>query len=153
MKDFENAIKDYTTALQIDSKHFKAYYNRAFCWDKLGNLEESEKDYDAAIKIQPNNISALHHLGTVREKLGGDYLALALDSFNAVLSLDNKYSPSYNGRGLVWDRLFNFNEAIKDFSYAIELDGKNAVYWHNRGCCFRNMGMLDKAMNDFNEAV
>jgi tetratricopeptide (TPR) repeat protein len=45
--------------------------------------------------------------------------------------MDSNYSPSYNGRGLVWDRFFNFGEAIKDFSKAIELDPENAVYWHN----------------------
>ena len=44
-RDFYNAIKDYTTAIQIDSNHFKAFYNRAFCWDKLGKLEEAERDY------------------------------------------------------------------------------------------------------------
>jgi Flp pilus assembly protein TadD len=84
--------------------------------------------------MQNNNISALHHLGTVREKLGGEKLSLALENFNTVIELNPKYSPSYNGRGLVWDRFFNFEEAIKDFSSAIELDSNNAVYWHNRAC-------------------
>ena len=55
--------------------------------------------------------------------MGGDRLSLALENFNEVLHLDHTYAPSYNGRGLVWDRFFNFEEAIKDFSNAIELDG------------------------------
>jgi len=57
-----------------------------------------------------------------------------------VLQEDASYAPSFNGRGLVWDRFYNFEEAIKDFSAAIALDQANAVYWHNRACCFRNMG-------------
>ena len=61
-------------------------------------------------------------MGTIREKMGGDRLSLALENFNEVLELDRKYAPSYNGRGLVWDRFFNFEEAIKDFTFAIELD-------------------------------
>ena len=72
--------------------------------------------------------------------MGGERLSLALDAFNQVLHLDSGYAPSFNGRGLVWDRFFNFDEAIKDFSSAIELDSQNAVYWHNRACCYRNMG-------------
>ncbi len=55
--------------------------------------------------------------------MGGDRLSLALDAFNQVLALDPSYAPSFNGRGLVWDRFFNFEEAIKDFTGAIELDG------------------------------
>lgn len=45
--------------------------------------------------------------------------------------MDQTYAPSFNGRGLVWDRFFNFEEALKDFTVAIKLDSSNAVYWHN----------------------
>jgi tetratricopeptide (TPR) repeat protein len=37
-------------------------------------LEEAERDYILAINLQPGNISALHHLGTIREKMGGERL-------------------------------------------------------------------------------
>lgn len=33
--DFESAVKDYTKALEIDPKHFKAVYNRGFSYDKV----------------------------------------------------------------------------------------------------------------------
>ena len=54
--------------------------------------------------------------------MGGDKLELALENFNQVIELDQQYAPSFNGRGLVWDRFFNFDEAINDFTKAIELD-------------------------------
>ena len=95
----------------------------------------------------------MHHLGTIREKMGGDKLSLALENFNEVLEIDKNYAPSYNGRGLVWDRFFNFEEAIKDFTNAIQLDNENPVYWHNRACCFRNMGQMEKSVEDFNKAI
>lgn len=69
------------------------------------------------------------------------------------MKIDDKYSPSYNGRGLVWDRFFNFEEAIKDFTKAIEIDPENAVYWHNWACCFWNKGDLEAALEDFDKAV
>ena len=31
----EDAVADYTTALGLDPRHFKALYNRAFCFDKV----------------------------------------------------------------------------------------------------------------------
>lgn len=116
MRNYEKAIEDYSTAIKINPQHFKAFYNRAFCWDKLGNFDWSEIDYISAVSIQSDNISAIHHLGTVWEKIGGDKLSLALQNFNDVINLDENYSPSYNGRGLVWDRFFNFEEALKDFT-------------------------------------
>ena len=54
--------------------------------------------------------------------------------------MDSSYAPAYNGRGLVWDRFLNFDEAIQDFTSAVNLEKNNAVYWHNRACCFRNTG-------------
>lgn len=54
----------------------------------------------------------MHHLGTIREKIGGDRLPMALENFNQVLMQDEHYAPSYNGRGLVWDRFFKYEEAI-----------------------------------------
>jgi len=50
--------------------------------DKLSKFEQAEQDYLRAIELQPKNISALHHLGTTREKIGGDKLDLALQNFN-----------------------------------------------------------------------
>ncbi len=71
---------------------------------------------------------------------------MSLENFNKALKLDSTYAPSFNGRGLVWDRMFNFEEAIEDFSKAIELDENHSVYWHNRGCCYRNMGKLEESL-------
>jgi lipoprotein NlpI len=58
-----------------------------------------------------------------------------MKNFNKAIGLDSAYAPSFNGRGLVWDRLGNFEAAVQDFSIAIELDQNHSVYWHNRGCC------------------
>lgn len=83
----------------------------------------------------------MHHLGNIREKIGGDRLPMAVQDFSLVLKLDANYAPAYNGRGLVLDRLGNYQDAIADFSKAVKLDNLNAVYWHNRACCYRNCAM------------
>lgn len=69
-----------------------------------------------ACKLQPNNVSALHHLGTIREKIGGDRLPYALRDFDEIIQLDQAYAPAFNGRGLVWDRLLHHEEAVTDFT-------------------------------------
>jgi Tfp pilus assembly protein PilF len=38
-------VKDYSSAIELDGKHFKAFYNRAFCYEKMGDLEKAERDY------------------------------------------------------------------------------------------------------------
>lgn len=130
---YEQAIFDYTKAVEIG---------------EMEMMKSGQKDKGVSKLVR-----ALHNLATIKEKLGGDYLGSALENFNKVILYDPKYAPSYNGRGLVWDRLFNFEEAIKDFSQAIYHDSNHAVYWHNRGCCYRNMGLLDESLKDFDKSL
>jgi len=37
--------------------------------------------------------------------MGGERLEKALMNFDKALQIDMNYAPSYNGRGLVWDRV------------------------------------------------
>lgn len=101
------------------------------------------------------------------EKVGGDKLYTALGYFNQyysctydfinlfirVLTLDPAYAPSYNGRGLVYDKLLKYDEAYQDFKKAMDLDPRNPVFIHNRACCLRNMGRLKEAIEDFSAAL
>jgi len=66
-----------------------------------------------------------------------------------VLQIDPGYAPSYNGRGLVWDKLVKYDEAYADFSRAIDLEPKNPVFIHNRACCLRNMGKYENGLLNF----
>ena len=116
LRKYIEAIEDYSKAINLDPNHFKAFYNRAFCQDKTGDLQEAEKDYIKSLEINPQSISALHHLATIQEKIGDDRLELSLENFNKALELDSNYAPSFNGRGLVWDRMFNFEEGIADIT-------------------------------------
>lgn len=141
------AIASFTKAIELDPSKADFYHNRGFAYRKIKMYEDAIADYTQAVMIGEQDmkdgenpsksntklVRALHNLATIQEKLGGDYLGAALENFNKAIEYDPKYSPSFNGRGLVWDRLFNFEEAIKDFSQAIYLDQNHAVYWHNRG--------------------
>ena len=84
---FSEAIVDYTRALSRNPKHFKAYYNRAFCYETLNKLEKAEGDYKLALELNESSISALHHLATVREKMGGDKLLLSILNFDRYISI------------------------------------------------------------------
>lgn len=56
LKKFKQAIEDYTEAISLNPSncfinlgHFRAYYYRALCYEKIGNLEKEEKDYKKAL--------------------------------------------------------------------------------------------------------
>jgi tetratricopeptide (TPR) repeat protein len=67
---FEQAIADYTMATQLNPSHCRAYYNRAFSYDRLARYEEAIADYSRALDIEPENATALHNRGSLFERLG-----------------------------------------------------------------------------------
>jgi len=83
------------------------------------------------------------------DKFGPDHFQKSLKYYNKAIKLDSTYSPSLNGRGLVFDKLKQYDSALNDFTLAMDLDPSNPVYIHNRACCLRNMGLLEKSIKDF----
>ena len=55
MKRYLEAIQDFTTAFELNPEHFKAIFNRAFCFEKLGKIQKSLEDYERCLAIQPSN--------------------------------------------------------------------------------------------------
>ena len=55
----EEAIKDYTKAIELDPKDAEAYNNRGTEFSSLGKSEEAIKDYTKAIELNPQYMSKL----------------------------------------------------------------------------------------------
>jgi tetratricopeptide (TPR) repeat protein len=43
----------------------------------------------------------------------------------------------YNGKGLIYDKLKEYQKSLENFSKAVYLEPNNPVYIHNRGCLNR----------------
>ena len=52
-KSFEAAIKDYSKAIEIDPKAFKAYGARGLAYLHLGKEGEAKRDFDMALQLNP----------------------------------------------------------------------------------------------------
>jgi tetratricopeptide (TPR) repeat protein len=52
-EDYENALKCYNEAIELDDKRAEFYDKRAAVHYKLENYRESIKDADAAIQLKP----------------------------------------------------------------------------------------------------
>ena len=64
-----------------------------------------------------------------------------------------KVPHAYNLRGLAYDELKNYREAIADFDMAIALDPKNAYAYNNRGNARKSLGDFNRAIGDFIRAA
>ena len=79
MEDYDEAMLDYTKALQMDDKMTDAYYNRAriiLSRKDIENpiIENAVKDLEKALELDENFIDALYAMAAAKKKLG-DYHA------------------------------------------------------------------------------
>lgn len=74
LENFDDAMLDYTKAIQLNLKWTDAYYNRARIAltrkdIKNPNLETVVSDLEKALELDPNFIDALYAMAAVQKKL------------------------------------------------------------------------------------
>ena len=67
---FEEALQDYSAAIQLNPRHCRAFYHRAFSNDRLRRYDAAVADYTRALEIQPGNATAYHNRASLFERLG-----------------------------------------------------------------------------------
>jgi tetratricopeptide (TPR) repeat protein len=81
LQEFDNAMLDYTKAIQLDDKMTDAYYNRAriiLSRKDLDNpkIENAVKDLEKALELDDKFVDALYAMAAAQKKLGDYHLAL-----------------------------------------------------------------------------
>ena len=103
-KQYDKAIADYSSAIEIEPRMGLAYNNRALSRAIAGSdLVAALADSDQALKLLPLNLEVRDTRGFVFLKLGDP--ALALNEYNAALTIDPNRALSLYGRGLARIRM------------------------------------------------
>ncbi|XP_053737001.1 tetratricopeptide repeat protein 32 [Synchiropus splendidus] len=75
--DFREAVEDYTSAIETDSRLEVPYYNRGLIRYRLGFFEEAKSDFQQALRINPDfedaNISLQQTLLDQQHKIDRGY--------------------------------------------------------------------------------
>ena len=131
LQNFESAIDDLSTCLQIDSTSALAYWQRAVCQAKINAFQASQGtnidmktanvllDLTKAITLSPQNAYVYYNRGNlyVQRK---DYQR-AIDDYTQALSLDSNMAEAYYNRGLALVESGKVSDGIDDLSKAGEL--------------------------------
>jgi Flp pilus assembly protein TadD len=70
MGRLDEAVSDYSRALELDARNANAYHNRGSTLDKLGRLHDAISDFSRAIELDPGNASSLNSRGLARDRCG-----------------------------------------------------------------------------------
>ena len=130
LEKHEEAVEDYSKAIELDPNDAKAYNSRGAAKNNLKLYEEAIKDYDKALELDPNYADAYNNRGIANVKLG--LYQEAIEDYDKAIDLEPKSANAYNNRANVKGKLGQHEDAIKDFNKAIELEPGNTGFHHNR---------------------
>ena len=148
---YEEAIKDYSKAIELDGKFAHAYYDRGNVYYKKGANEEAIKDYSKAIELDGKFVHAYHGRGRAYCEKG--LYEEAIKDYSKAIELNDKYTYAYHGRGIAYFKKGSYEEAIKDYSKAIELNDKYTYAYHGRGIAYFKKGSYEEAIKDYSKAI
>ncbi|MFC1962846.1 tetratricopeptide repeat protein [Chloroflexota bacterium] len=84
---YEDAIKDYTRAIQLDANDPRFYVNRGTAYLNMNKLDLAIDDLRKAIELNPDLAIAYANLGTAYAKKGGMHINRAIMAFNKVIMI------------------------------------------------------------------
>lgn len=63
--DFDNAIKEFSWAIDINPRYADAYHNRGSAYQSIGDIESATQDYQTALNINPNLWQSAQNLASI----------------------------------------------------------------------------------------
>lgn len=105
---FEEAKDAFTKAIEIKPDDALAYYNRGLAYGKLGNHEQAIEDFTKTIELT----------------YAGVYDTSQKKGFFPLPTFLN--TEAYYNRGVAYDKLGNYQQAIKDYQIAARLGNEPA---------------------------
>ncbi|HZL72711.1 MAG TPA: serine/threonine-protein kinase, partial [Planctomycetota bacterium] len=147
----DDAISDYTKAIDMDPKFEKAYVGRGSARRDKGQLEDSIKDCDVAIALHPECTAAYFNRGNAKHDQGR--YGEAIEDYSQAIELHPRHAEAYINRGNSKSRLGRREEALADYSKAIEMDSRQIKAYVNRGLQKVTFGLYNDAIADFDKAL
>ena len=147
----EEAIAEYTKAIELNPDNSTTYNRRGFAYDDLCQYEKAIEDYNKAIELNPGYAVAYNNRGFAYKNL--EQYERAIEDYSKAIELDPSYARAYNNRGRAYTNLKQYEKAIEDYNKAIELDSDYAIAYSNRGVAYNDLKQYEKAIEDYNRAI
>jgi tetratricopeptide (TPR) repeat protein len=150
--DLDEAINDFTKAIQLKPKYSDAYWGRGMARKMKNEYKEASDDLEKSIQLNPNNDEAYISLAEVKYHLS-DYGKAEL-YYSIYLKKHPKDFDTYSDRGYVRMKRLNIKEAIKDYTKAIDLN-PNIQYqdYLDRGKAKYIIQDYEGAKKDFSKSI
>ncbi len=118
-KEYQQAIENYSKAIELDTTFVEAYVKRCEMRNKLADNRGVLDDCYKILQISPKFSKAYYYQGRSRASLG--YVESAIISYTQAIEAEANYAQAYYYRGIAYKELKDRTKAIYDFQKARDL--------------------------------
>jgi tetratricopeptide (TPR) repeat protein len=147
----DDAVADFTSALNQSPEFVDALKNRGIARHKQGDYPSAIADFNRALRLDPKSPDLYNARGSAL--VSREQYDRAIIDFGKAISLDREYVNAYVNRGLVFYFTRQINRAIADFDMVVSLAAKNPLGYLNRAAARMDKGDFKGAVADYDEAI
>lgn len=119
--DYENAIKQYSLAIEFDDGCSECFKARGRVYEKMDNYDQAISNYKLAVKYNESDSDSYFNLASIYQD-NKEY-KLAVEYYSDYINMYPDNDIAYYNRGLCYVELSQKDKAKADFEKAIQLDG------------------------------
>lgn len=149
--NYNEAIDSFTKAIQLNPNSFKAFFNRAFTYDKIGLYNKAINDYTSTVNIKPNHSFCYYNRGITYNKLG--CYEQSIFDFSRAIEIEPNKPEFYFNRACLYKNAKQYQNAINDYTIVIKLFPKLYTPVYNRGVCYEKLKIYQSSIKDFEKCI
>lgn len=148
---YDDALADWTQALQITPNDERIYLNRANLYRQLERYSDAIADYTQSLHLNPQQVEAFSNRGDLYTFVRRYQDALA--DYASALALDPQNTAILNNRGILYINLGWYIYALTDFNTVLTITPDDVTTYVNRISAYAGMNLLLEALEDCNHAI
>lgn len=147
----KNAIKEFDTAIKLNSKYYPAYNALGVIALNTGNISKAREFFNTALEIESNYATAIDNLGSV-DYLMGNY-DLAQKKFIKAISINPNSSTGYFHLAQVYDKKSMYSKGLDALDHSLRIKPNSSVAYNLRGEILKKQGNETAAIESFKKAI
>lgn len=150
-KQYDLALADYNTAVDLDKKFVEVLINRGNLYAAIGQYNNALRDYGDAQRLKPEYADAYYNKGSLY--LDIHQLDAAIADFTQAIHINPDNADYFNNRGVALRLKGEYEKSFADFNQALKLNQNFAEAYFNRGIIYQVQRRYLPAIVNFSEAL
>lgn len=146
LSNYERAIESFNKALSINPNHIKSLISKGSVYCLSGNLNQGIEYYNKALNLSEYNYEALINKSIALKKL--EKYQDVLDCLEKLIMITKKDKDDiFFERSNCFQKLGQYEEAIKSLDKALKINPNNAKYLFEKGKYLNILNKKDEAIS------